>query len=84
MDNSDSCKKGCNTLWDLTDNNRKSVSLEVKKQITVENKVKAGAAGGIEAVVKAINTHIDNSDVCEKGCGALWNMVVFNGNSFVR
>ena len=41
---------------------------------TAENKAKAGAAGGIEAVVNAINTHINNSDVCEKGCGALFNM----------
>ena len=36
--------------------------------------MKAGAAGGIEAVVKVINTHIDNADLCEKGCGALNNM----------
>ena len=38
--------------------------------------MKAGAAGGIEAVVKAINTHIDNVDVCKLGCGALRNMTV--------
>ena len=43
---------------------------------TDENKVKAGAAGGIKAVVKAINTHINNADVCEKGCCALSNMTV--------
>ena len=36
--------------------------------------MKAGAAGGIEAVVKAINTHINNADVCRTGCGALWDM----------
>ena len=41
--------------------------------------MKAGTAGGIEAVVKAINTHIDNDDVCESGCGALWNMTANNG-----
>ena len=35
--------------------------------------MKAGG-GGIEAVVKAINTHIGNADVCEQGCGALNNM----------
>ena len=38
--------------------------------------MKAGAAGGIEAVMKAINTHINNADVCENGCSALWNMTV--------
>ena len=36
--------------------------------------MKAGATGGIEAVVKAINAHIDNAGVCELGCGALRNM----------
>ena len=36
--------------------------------------MKAGTAGGIEAIVKAINTHIDNVDVCEWGCSALWNV----------
>ena len=36
--------------------------------------MRAGKAGGIKAVVKAINTHIGNADVCYFGCGALWNM----------
>ena len=43
--------------------------------------MKAGAVGGIEAVVKAINTHINNADVCERGCGALWNMTVNGKNT---
>ena len=47
---------------------------------TDENEVKAGAAGGIETVVKAINTHINNAGVCYRGCGALWNMTA-NGKS---
>ena len=46
---------------------------------TDENQVKAGAAGGIDAVVKAINTHINNADVCEQGCIALGIMTVNNG-----
>ena len=41
--------------------------------------MKAGTEGGIEAVVKAINTHVDNADVCENGCGALWSMTKDNG-----
>ena len=41
--------------------------------------MKAGTAGGVEAVVKAISTHIENADLCEFGCGALWNMTVNNG-----
>ena len=46
--------------------------------------MKAGAARGIDAVVKAINTHIDNVDVCEKGCGALSNMTFNNGKNAVK
>ena len=38
--------------------------------------MKAGTTGGIEAVVKAINTHISNAGVCEAGCGALWSMTI--------
>ena len=41
--------------------------------------MKAGTAGGIEAVVKAINTHIDNAGVCEYGCKAL--MSITEGNA---
>ena len=43
--------------------------------------MKAGRVGGIEAVVNAINTHIDNVGVCERGCSALWNMTVNNGKT---
>ena len=43
--------------------------------------MKAGAAGGIEAVVKAINTHINNADVCEWGCGALLSIITDNGKT---
>ena len=41
--------------------------------------MKVGAEGGIEAVVKAINTHTDNSGVRFVGCGALWSMTINNG-----
>ena len=37
--------------------------------------------GGIEAVVKAINTHIRNADVCKTGCGALGNVTFNNGKT---
>ena len=40
--------------------------------------MKAGVAGGIEVVVKAMNTHINNADVCENGCRALCN-IILNG-----
>ena len=37
--------------------------------------------GGIEAIVKAINTHIDNAGMCEQGCWALRNMTFNDGKS---
>ena len=43
--------------------------------------MKAGAARGIEAVVKAINTHIGNAGVCVNGCAALWAMANNNGKN---
>ena len=46
--------------------------------------MKAGAAGGIEAVVKAVNTHIENPNVCENGCQALSNMIENNGKTLIK
>ena len=43
--------------------------------------MKAGTEGGIEAVVKAINTQIDSTDICKDACGALWNMTANNGKN---
>ena len=43
--------------------------------------MKAGAAGGIEAVVKAINAHICDVDVCEKGCRALLSIIHNNSEN---
>ena len=43
--------------------------------------MKAGEAGGIEAVVKAINTHISSADVCKNGCGTLRNMTANIGKN---
>ena len=45
--------------------------------------MKAGAEGGIDAVVKAINTHIDNAGMCEKGCDVLMSMTFNNGKNTV-
>ena len=76
ISNADVCDEGCYALGNLTGDNCKSNDNHNKtdKIETAENQVKAGTAGGIEAVAKAINTHINNSGVCEQGCGALYNM----------
>ena len=42
--------------------------------------MKVGAAGGIDAIVRAINTHINNTGVCRAGCAALNNMTL-NGKN---
>ena len=50
----------------MTFNNGKNVNKNTANENeTVGNQVKAEAAGGIESVVKAINTHINNAGVCE-------------------
>ena len=41
--------------------------------------MKAGEAGGVEAIVKAISRHVCNAGVCEMGCGVLWDMIASNG-----
>ena len=65
--NADVCEKGCCALLNITFNNRKNTAqIETKQKMKqiAENKVRAGTAGGIETIVKAINTHIDNAEVC--------------------
>ena len=37
--------------------------------------MKARIAGGIEVVVEVISTHPNDVNVCEMGCGTLWNIV---------
>ena len=43
---------------------------------TDNSRVAARKAGAIEAIVKIMNTHTDNADVCRKGFGALWSITV--------
>ena len=44
-----------------------------------KNKVRAGLAGGVEAIIKTINAHINKIDVCKAGCGALFAVIDENG-----
>ena len=82
----DVCRTGCATLLNMIINGKALIKQQIKSKnkLTVENRVKAGAAGGIEAVVKAINAHINNAGVCENGCGALWNMTTNNGKTLTQ
>ena len=45
--------------------------------------MKIGTVDGIGVVVKSINAHINNADVCRNGCGALRN-IVLNGEAHFR
>ena len=49
-----------------------------KTIISDNNKEKAGTIGTIEAIVKALNKHTDNAEVCNSGCGALWVIIEEN------
>lgn len=37
-----------------------------------DNEVKAGECGAIDAIISAMKVHINDSGVCEQGCGALY------------
>ena len=43
--------------------------------------MKVGAAGGIEAVVKVINSHIYNADVCCQSCNVLDALIPDEGKT---
>ena len=43
------------------------------------NKVLAGKAGAIDAVVAAMRAHVGNADVSEQACWAMWSICVKNG-----
>lgn len=47
--------------------------------LTADNRAKAGKVGGISAVIKVLNTHTCNANVCQCGCAALWNMTISSG-----
>lgn len=42
---------------------------------TDKNKARALACNGIETVIKVLNYHIDNINICKIGFGAFTNMI---------
>ena len=81
IDDVDVCYNGCGALMNMTSNNGKTlIKTQHNKQMkwADENRVEARTAGGIEVIVKALNTHIGNANVCEKGCAALLCMIYDN------
>ena len=79
INNPSVCHAGCTALLNMAINGKIQAEQQNTMKRTAESQVKVGAAGGIEAVVKAINTHINNADVCKMGCGTLGSMGFNNG-----
>ena len=53
--------------------------IKLSEQIrTDKNQIKVISVGGIETVVKAISAHIDITNLCIVGCGALSNMIKYS------
>ena len=44
----------------------------------IANRVMIASLGGIEAIIKAMSTHKDSSEMQENACGALANLVAKN------
>ena len=47
--------------------------------VSLANRFKIASLGGIEAIIKAMSTHIDNSVVQEIACGCLRNLAFNDG-----
>ena len=52
-------------------------------KLTADNRAKAGKVCGISAVIKALNVHICNTNVCQCGCAALWNMTTLSSKTWL-
>ena len=51
-------------------------SNDKKTNFSAENQMKAGEAGGIETMVKVLEAHINNFEICKQGCMAIMVMAV--------
>ncbi len=51
----------------------------IARVLVLANKVKIASLGGIEAIIKVMSTHKENSEVQEKACCALLNLAVNDG-----
>ena len=79
INNAEVCRLGCGALLNIANNGKQKLTSKTpfshfKK--SDYNRVKAGQAGAIEMIVKAMSTHINNADVCKCGCGALLSIII--------
>ena len=81
MDNTDLILQGCNTLINTTVNGNFFKIFIFKpnytlRYLTEENVLAAGKARAIESIVKALNKHANNANVCESIYKVLLNLAV--------
>lgn len=49
--------------------------------LSESNQIKARESGAIEIILSTLRKHMNNADVCERGCGALMNIALNNGKN---
>ena len=85
INNTELCRKGCATLFSIL----KDCKIEMTNKhrfnnnnsfYTANNKMRMDAMSAINDILKVMNRHINNPDVCEHGCDILMCMSVDNGN----
>ena len=83
ISNVEICKWGLNALCSLAFpyDGKVPPKHSVHHNMKIINVKVAVSVGGIETVLKAINTHINNAGVCYAGCCALRNMTVNGKNT---
>lgn len=52
--------------------------------ILADNEIKAGDSGAIEVTVNAMRKHINNTGVCERGCGVLMNITLNGKTTYLK
>lgn len=40
-----------------------------------DNKARVGECGGIDVIVSVMKTHMNNSEICQQGCGTFMNIM---------
>lgn len=49
-----------------------------------KSQIIAGNEGGIETIIKVMNTHIDNDEICKRCCFLLCNMIKDKRNKIIH
>ena len=74
MDRVDLCRQGCAVLYSLTINNCKNNMIVVVANLKVDKNIINVEERVIETLMRVINTHVDNVEMCSYGCWILANI----------